>query len=356
MRKNIFIAFTPYHIFLASMIALTRFENSNILIVIKDFSADKIIRALNSSKIFAEVITLPGLYKQEFQRNTLRKNNAKSIGALINKYNSIDTLFLGTDTRIETQSAAYKVKKIFKNAVVAVLEDGGDFYKSNAMEVPSKGFWRTLHSKLVFGDWYEYVKIGGLYSITEEVYAIFPQLVRDEIRIKKILPIECEVCIQNEYQKFIENYWNIFWGEKEKLQKVDGILMIAYSEYTNHYPRYKELIREICKKAAQKGMRIGIKYHPREEIKDYCNLGAMKNIYFLEEEISAENIYALQTIKLKFIIGDVSSALMTAKWILKDNINVYSVAPILNMADSKFLMVLEQIKIKLVKDIYSIDF
>lgn len=353
-RKNIYITFTPYHIFLASMIAMEKSQDENILWAVTDFNAEQMIIALNKSKVFSKCIVLPGLYKQKKHRNGLRKKNAKQISRLIENEQEVQYLFLGTDTRIEGQTAAYKAKRIASNVNVIVMEDGGDFYNS---EVPpdNKSLWKQLHSKLVFGKWYEDVKTAGLYSKTDELKMIFPQLARKEILHKKRTAIFGHYCFSSIYQEFVQQYWSLFEQEKHDILKADGILMIAYSGYGKQHDQYPIFIKKICESASLANLKLIVKYHPREEDVDYCHLKTLPNVILTAEQIPAEFMYALKSPNLKFIIGDISSALMTAKWLLKDQIEVYSTAAILGVQD-RLLDVFQQLGIYVVKDLKEVDF
>ena len=235
MEEKIYITFTPYHVFLASMLALKNKNAKNILIIIGDFDATCIFQSLKSEDIFNDCIMLPGLYRTDKNRNTLRKRNAKWIIQFLSKYQKISQIYLGTDTRNEAQAAAYKVKKLNQSAVIAVLEDGGDFYNSCDAGYVPKSYWHQMYSKLSFGRWYEDVKIAGLYTATEEIHMIYPQLARVELRTKKRFAIEGNFGFKSPYQKFLSRYWQGFGEEKQKIARADGLIIIAHSGFTNQF-------------------------------------------------------------------------------------------------------------------------
>ena len=352
--KNIYITFTPYHIFLAGMIAMERPQEQNVLWAVADFNAEQMMEALKNSQVFSACLTLPGLYKQSSHRNRLRKNNAQKIGELLKQESSLQALFLGTDTRIETQTAAFKAKKYFPNVNVTVMEDGGDFYHSEAPP-PAKSLWKQLHSKLIFGRWQEDVKFAGLYSYTDDVKMIFPEMARPEILHKQRTAISGEYCFSSRYQEFIKKYWSLFPKEKADFLQADGILMVAYSGYGKTHPAYVQVIREICQQAALKNRKLVVKYHPREETFDYCKLSSLPNVTLAAEQIPAELIYALRPEHLKYIIGDISSALMTAKWLLQEQLSVYSTAAVLGVQD-RLLDVFAQLGIQVIHDFSEVEF
>lgn len=352
--KNIYITFTPYHIFLASMIAMEKPQEKNILWAVADFNAEQMMEALKNSQVFSECVTLPGLYKQSSHRNRLRKNNSKKIGQLLGTEAPVQALFLGTDTRIEAQTAAFKIKKMSPAAQVIVMEDGGDFYNSEEPPLP-KSLWKQLHSKWIFGREYEDVTTAGLYSKTDALKMIFPELARPEILHKERTAISAAPCFSPRYHEFVGQYWSLFPEEKKAVLQTDGILMVAYSGYGKKHAAYPRVIREICLQAARENRKLIVKYHPREESFDYCALSSLPNVTLTAEQIPAELIYALKPDQLKCIIGDISSALMTAKWLLEEQIAVYSTAAILGVED-RLLDVFQQLGIRVIQDFSEVEF
>ena len=354
IKENVFIAFTSYHVFLASMIALKREKQNNILIIINDFDSSRIVEAFKISDIFSEIAILPGMYKQEGSRNSLRKKNANILCAKIKKCD-VGTLFLGTDRRLESQAAAYYAKKSDTNTVVAVLDDGSDFYKSHLEGSDNKNFFKRMHSKFVIGKWYEYIRIAGLYEKTDEIHVLLPEFVNEKIKIKNVIEIDCKFFLDLKFKSFIDHYWNILSAEREKIKNIECIIIIIHSEYASKYEGYKEVINSICNMFREKGKKIGVKYHPREENEDYCELKKLDNIFLLDSEIPAEFIFSYSDNNLKFVIGDVSSALMSAKCMLQEKIKVYSNAPILKMGDEKLLQTFSIIGINLIENISEIE-
>lgn len=354
MKRNVYIAFTPYHIFLASMIALEYEQDDNQLIIVADFAAEKIAAAVQGSSLFSKCCVLPGLYKLEKHRNARRKENAAAMRRWLALGAAADRIFLGTDTRLESQAAAFHAKKRNGQSRIVVLEDGGDFYSSVDEGYRPKSAWRQWVNKLHFGRWYEDVKIAGLYTASEEIRMIYPSLARHELQDKLRTPIHARYCFTEAYRKFLEIYWRSFAEVKQKIAAVDGILMITYSGYTRNFPDYIPFIQEFCRTSMCAGKKIAVKYHPREEKPDYCRLGG--GVLFLPEEIPAEVLYASSGRDLKWVVGDVSSALMTAKWLLGRQVCVYSIAPVLKMNDAALVHVFHEIGVRLIEDFAELKF
>lgn len=350
MKRNIYIAFTPYHIFLASMIALEYKQDDNRLVLIADFAVERIAAAVRESGLFSKSIVLPGLYKLVKHRNARRKKNAAILQKQILEEISVDRIFMGTDTRIETQAAAYAVKKVNPRAGIVVLEDGGDFYSSVDEGYRPKSAWRQWISKIRFGPWYEDVKIAGLYSASKEIWMMYPLLARSELQCKLRRAIDGAYCFSAAYRTFLDIYWRSFTEVDEKALAVDGVLMVTYSGYTKKFPAYISFVQDFCQAAVQAGMKIAVKYHPREESQDYCRLNEITGVVTLPGEIPAEVLYASIGKRLKWVVGDISSALMTAKWLLGESVNAYSVAPALKMDDPALFRVFEAVGVCLVEN------
>lgn len=343
---NLFIVYTPYHVFLACMLALANKNQNNHLVIIADFDADDLTAALSENAIFAGILRLPGLFRQKQSFSAIKKQNIAQLDQFIQQFDQISTLFLANDKRLESQAVAYKLRRKIPDISIAILEDGGHFYNSNIHQVP-KNAVQIFFNRLKLGPWYENVVILGQASFSREIYAIFPEWIRPELIHKPIKKIESAGCFDPEFQSFLAGYWRNFPEEFQKIAEISGIITVAYSGFSKHYREYAALIKDICVSACQKGSTIAVKYHPREERLDYCDIASLPNVVILPEQIPTELIYALAPANLHYIIGDISSALMTAKWILGEQIAVYSVAKALGYND-RLLDVFRQIDIQLV--------
>lgn len=353
---NLFLAYTPYHVFLSNMIALKRPECTNILVVISDFHALDLVGAINESNLFTRCIQLPGLYMQKSHFTAVKKKNIQTIHDILLNCEEIDNLFMGNDKRPESQATAYELQYKYPNITISTMEDGGNFYNSS-MHAAHKNFLQIWLTKKKMGKWYEHIRILGQSSFSQSIYAIYPELIRPEISYKKIQAIESNTCFEENFQKFLCAYWKRYPNQFQKIVSINGIIVIAYSGFSEKYKGYASLIRKICIAASKENFKIAVKYHPREERHDYCNVSTLPNIMVIPEEIPTELIYASAPKDLKIVVGDISSALMTAKWILGERIAVYSVAKALNYKD-RLLDVFQKIGIQLIdeENIHEIEF
>ena len=185
--RNVFITFTPYHILLSCAIAFDKHaQEENYLFVISDFDeAGALIKAMEgwSGCPFAEIESLPGVYGKAsmFRRRFTVRRNIAAISKSV-KEDKIDRVFVCHDERAEAQAALHFAKKGNKNTVGVYVEDGAGAYSS--YRSTKRPLHKLLLGKLFYGPWWADVSVLGTSRWIDEVKAIFPQLVRPELRLK----------------------------------------------------------------------------------------------------------------------------------------------------------------------------
>jgi hypothetical protein len=60
---------------------------------------------------------------------------------------------------------------------------------------------------------------------------------------------------------------------------------------------------------------VGVKYHPREWTDDYLQVRTLPGVVLLPRGLAMEYVYLLSDDRLKWVIGDNSTAMMTARWL-----------------------------------------
>ena len=138
-----------------------------------------------------------------------------------------------------------------------------------------------------------------------------------------------------------------------ELSSLDAVLIVKHSEFARGIPGYGHTINETLAIAKIQGLRLAIKYHPREFRGDFLSVGNSKGITVLPQSLPVELLYIITSKQIKFIIGDISTSLLTAKWLL-NNAAVISIALLLDQTDPKLLKTFRKLGIKVVENIAEI--
>lgn len=341
--KELYVSYTPYHILLNSSIASSRDESiEKDLIIIEDFSnIDKIVKGLNNWKDnpFREHIVIDGKFSTDLPDdksifNIFRKNSVfnvfkKGITEIKKRYENqnFQTVFTGNDERPHSQFLEYICRK--NNGINVYVEDGSELYNDNvSSSFPTLEF---IYYRLSLGSWYDDVRVLGKYRFTDEIRAFRPDLVRDDLKDKRIEQIDLENFIDLQRTGLTDTILNEFEFDLY-LNKNDIIIFLPHSSLVRErdlLPLYKDIISRL----KEYNKDILLKYHPRE--KDHYLSGYDEDILNLPQSLPSE-IFFLQMINNSpVIIGDVSTCLFTSK-IINDQSCVISLINLLDI-ESKYL-------------------
>ena len=354
--KNLFIAFTPYHVLLAYAIARDEESSAeNYLFVISDFrDVEPLIHFLEgwSRCPFAQIERLPGMYSQasNFRRRFTIRRNLTTIIESVTRH-KVERVYIFHDGRPEAQAALHFANKGNKGAVGIYVEDGAGAYSS--YESTKRPLHKLLLAKLFYGPWWQDVRVLGTSRWIDEVKAIFPRLVRPELRLKHVSSIPRHALLELRDQEWLYEYLKTLGVKIAGLNDLDAILIVAHSEFASQIPGYKQVTEDVLSMAKSQNLRLGIKYHPRESQDDFLSVNDTEGILVLPKSLPIELVYILTLEQIRFIIGDISTALLTAKWLL-DNAMVVSIAPLLNQTDSQLFETFAELGIKIINNVREI--
>ncbi|MCD6528171.1 hypothetical protein J7K44_00800 [bacterium] len=315
IMTNVFVAFTPYHVLLSYVIASENNEKNCLIVINDSANLKELVEAIKKEKNspFSDFVFLPGMYgkKNMMQRRLIIRNNIKTLKRIINNI-VIKRAYVCHDGRPESQLILSYAKH--NNAPGIYIEDGSGAYGSLALR---RRKIKILLGKIIYGRWWEDVKILGTSSYIDQIIAIFPEDIRPELRKKaKILGVNRERFLSLKNKSFVTSFLKKIGINKEYISDIDIIIIISHSEFARQYPRYKELIVETISQLKEKNIykNIAVKYHPREK-NDFLNLATFSDIKILPQAIPAEILFLIASNSLRLIIGDASTSLLTAKWL-----------------------------------------
>jgi len=357
---ELYLCFTPYHILLNSSIALNRNKTEDKeMIIVEDFSdADKLIRGLKKweQNPFKKHVIVKGKFSvqeipEKSMMNVFKTNSVVSIlkegiDTLEKRYSDLpfDHLFTCNDGRPQSQVLQYICKK--NNGLNVYVEDGSELYNDSIG--PQLPFHESIFYKLYYGPWHERIEVLGNYRYTDEIRALRPDLVREELKGKKIESINRESLLDLKRTGLTESILNEF-GSDLTSEETDVILFLPHSDFV----KQKDLLslyRNIVEMLVEQNKKILLKYHPREK-EHYLTEG--DNSLAIPQSLPAE-ILILQMIgDPPIIIGDVSTCLLTSKF-LKEEIEVISLIKIIDMESKNLKKAFDQIGVKMPKNDYEL--
>jgi hypothetical protein len=282
----VFVCFTPYHMLLAYSIALKEGQGkNNYLFAVQEFAEGEL---LSGNTPFKNIFSLPGTYTENALKKLLiRRKNASQIKAFVQD-RDIQNVYVCNDARLESQTALK-----YANAKGIYIEDGLAAY---VLFSPQSKVTFAAQSSV-------YVPVLGSSPWIKEMRATFPEYVLPELQRIPVRPVTREDVEKLRSEEFFSTL---------KIPKdIDFCCVLPHSNSTYS-------IEPILQQAQDKGFRIAVKYHPRELQRDYLSVEKRKDITVIPQHVPIEMVYLKAQDALKVVVGDVSTALLTAKLLLPD--------------------------------------
>lgn len=344
MEKNLYIIYTPYHVFLSLLISQSiRAENH--FIVFKDFDASNFFensfcKDLNKINKNISVEIIGGQYeKNRVGRIIALRQGAKRIKKIASR-ESFNRIFIFNDELPPSQAAIYYAPG---NSSIIKVEDGSESYIDYEKKFCRR---KELLKKIIYNFSYKHLPRMGFHPRLNELWVLFPELVCAGLKKRfseKIKPIP----------KSLDNIYELLGASIDEIERIIikenyfnpldiAVFLLPHSEIVNS--KTVHFTKEIIEKKKKKSL-VYVKYHPRDA-KGWFSTGG-DNVYLLPKDFPAELLFcAIKKNMSKGLVGgleiygDFSTSLITAKWLFEESnsnnrVSIYSYGRLVN--SSRFL-------------------
>lgn len=352
--RRLFIAHTPYHALLSWGIALSRCtESRNYLVLVGDAKGSDVLcsaMAEAQDRPFERCTMLPGIFgKTVQQKRFMFASNVRTIIRMTRQL-SPQEVFVFNDGKPEAQAALHVARQT-ASARGIYVEDGAGVYWASAQPYFRPWFKKIAARVLLYGPWWEELTAVGTSRWIDEVIALFPEQLRSDLMRKPRGSIDRRSLINDTTKRMLEDYASRLGVVPEKLQDFDVLVIAAHSSVISDFQRYRELLMEFIHRCQEAGLRYVVKYHPREERVDY--VGVPKEV-LLPQEMPAELMYVLAGDRIRLVLGDQSTALISGKWLLP-NARIVSAVPLLDPNNVSVASKLKSLGIELLWSMDQVD-
>lgn len=230
-------------------------------------------------------------------------------------------VFVGNDRKVEFQYTMHSLRENGKTATGVYLDDGTGSYLSGRYMKMWGAFTDQYIDrpvkKLVFGSWCDRVRCLGGTRWVDQCYLNFPNLAPLEIRTKKqVKQLPADWYTSKAFNTYIKGLLGdkLQTGDGETVESgYDALLILpaakAVEKIFGSVTDYNSLINRYLIGFSS----VAIKYHPRET---HFYFSSSKDVTVLPSSIPAEILFSL--VAPKRVIGDLSSALLSAVWLYPD--------------------------------------
>jgi hypothetical protein len=318
-KPAIFMVSTPLHLYNALAIALQHREDwqSHLWFIDQKDWLNPYFHVLKGWKdqpfagIEYFVTNLPG----NAARIRARKEAFDKIDGLVADIRPRE-LLVGNDRRIEF---VYAINHACRRSGLPVrgslIDDGVYSY----IDQRSKWFQDTgperLMKKLVYGSWYERTPSIGGSPFIDRAFVAFPEFVNSYLRRLKVEGIDMELYRSPEIRTYSEMLLESANIDRQELPGYDLVLTLPHESLFNRFPNFQKSMRILVDSVRNGGKRVGIKYHPRQKADDPLQLVSGDD-QLIPRTVAFEILLPL--LGKPLILGDVSTVLLTARWLRPD--------------------------------------
>ncbi len=318
--KQIYVAYTPYHLLLSCGLAcLSRSKDDRYLLVIPVYSdVNRFCRCLTEwgDSPFSKIIMLNGIYDvaSKIRRVGVIRNNIKIIKNFFSDdVNEFCEVFIFNDGYPEAQIIARLNHD--KGGFNTYVEDGSAAY--NSFVSPDAPIYKKIIYRLVFGAWHRDVKIMGTYKYIDKAMVAQPEFVRPELSCKDVIKMPKNVFNNLKSMGFISILFKNYGLEQANFNP-NCILIVSHSDILSE--ELSDTYRYLVKYLLHFSGGLYVKYHPREREDDF--LGVKRHspeVELIPKALPLEAVFvALQDENMPdIIVGDLSTSLLTARYLLK---------------------------------------
>jgi len=355
-QQNVFVAYTPYHIFISLIMALSggdKDEDQHLIIVSNFSDAQLMYKSLLScpSLPFKEIVFYKGEYNLDIL-NSFQRKFARFLGVrricrdLVShiKHEKIDKVYLFNEDRAYSLAILDYVSKQKGAVKASFVEDGTTNYSSY---IERKKMPYLIFGKIFYGLWWKNVPVMGTSKFFDENWAFFPDFVRPELsdKVKKQIPLKG--ILELERNQIAARVLLDYEFKLKDIQDLNAIILLSHSSVIARFPEYKSMLLRVIQKAQSLGYKV-------DSGSDFLNLNNQPNVTRLRSSAPLEFIFILARDNIQLVVSDLSTTALTARLLL-NNAKIVSAGVLLGSKDERFLNMLDALGVKLPKSFEEFD-
>jgi len=352
MPRIVYMPSTPLNVFVSTVLAIARKDLDSAelwLIDQKNIDSNHYFDSIKkwTDNPFLKIRIFSGQEKG-WKKKQERHRNFKLIAQGLHDFQP-EIIAVGSDRRLEFQYAMHIMKSSKKPAQGWYIDDGLYSYAGRPYHKINDNVNKLL-KKLCYGFWWDEPKTIGASNWIDQAWLFKPEF--------SIAPIQKKTCSQlkpswltapeiKNLSKSILSTYGIQNSKLAELEYLDILLLVPHPANLKKINNYADNTHNFIKMLHINGINIGIKYHPRTVEKDPLHFSNYTNTLLVPSEIAFE--FILPFLKAStHIIGDISSALLTAQW-LRPDIQVTALLDSANTFQNEFHNLYEALGIKYVE-------
>jgi hypothetical protein len=304
---NLIVASTFYHVILACLVARdARFPGASLLVLnprrAQLAALWEPLRQASDSP-FAATLPMP----DDEGRKPDRERALGHWLARLDDSVRAQRIFVFSDLTPELQLLCRRA--VARGARTFCVEDGGIAYSSRSAAAPWKRHWQRI---VRFGPWVQNVAATGSSRYVQTCLALYADLVRPELQRKPVWPLSREALPDLLAASWVRGFLQHFGLTTEALA-CDELYATALLRSAEAGERLRRRLGEELRAARAAGLDCIVKYHPSER-SDFLGAAAL-GARLLPTAVPAELVYLASGSRLRRVVGDAGTTLMSARWL-----------------------------------------
>ena len=319
-ENHLFLVSTPLHLIVTLAIIDTHKIKSPHLVFIDQVKGKEnpYLQTLEQWKenpfISTHVFYRPD--RRLFSKLKLRRQTFRSLGKIINDVKP-SHIYVGNDRRVEFQLCMHKATEAGLSPIGYYMDEGTFTYvgRKASFSFSDKVIDNTF-KKLFYGSWWQHPPTVGASSWITTVFASFPDIVHPLLKNKQLVQLTLKYWQSELLKQFCTNLIDTI-GRPEHLQEYDLILTMPHESVITSNSNYKSVVEKIINQQVKSGLKVGIKYHPRDTEADMLKVGKLPGVELISQTLPFEALLPMIKTGAK-IIGDFSTTLISTRLLRPD--------------------------------------
>ncbi|SFR49085.1 polysialyltransferase family glycosyltransferase [Thiomicrospira sp. ALE5] len=356
MSRLLFLPSTPLNILVSAALAChlrqeqgAEFHAEIWLIDQKNLANNPYLKALESwaESPFQSIKILPGVAKGR-AKLTERKQNFQTIDQGLAEFQP-NIIATGSDRRIEFQYAMHRMRQQGTQTLGWYLDDGLYSYAGWPKQ-PLKDTLNALLKKLTYGLWWQEPKTIGASNWINQAWLFKPAQAHPLLANKQLNILPTEWFQAPEIQSLSKLVRTDL--ASQDLQAISLLLLLPHPADQAKMKGYATSIKNYLRQITEQGAKVAVKYHPRQSLDDEFQLAQMSNVTLIPKSLAFEYLLADLAPQTQ-IVGDISTVLLTAKW-LRNDLSVTGVFDPNDAYAQQFRPYFEQFDINIIDNLTSL--
>jgi len=318
IEKEVYFVSTPLHLLHAISAAMSSGLNKQSFLIIIDQPASRTnlyIQALGEweESPFEKLHVFYSTSKNTSEKYGMRKRTLTEIRRIIEEIKP-SVIYTGNDRRIEFLYGLSIMRKLNPDTKCIYMDDGIMTYVPHRYSYES--YLEVLFKRFYYGFHYRRSRIVGGSPFIDEALVSFPDYVHSYLQDKIVKKSNGENLKSKNAKEFSTILLKKFSLDSKKVKSLDIVQILPHRFELKRFKSFFKKVKEMISRLSESGYTIGVKYHPQQE-GDPLNLRDIDKVTILAADIAFEILLPILRDDA-VIIGDVSTVLLTAKWLRPD--------------------------------------